>query len=312
MVNKNRKERVWFTVLVYCIIFLIFGFLMQKILDNWYQVLETGIKFKLGFLSLSIFLFFFYLFSLMLLWILITRKIGLKLSFGKNIYYWFVSQLGKYVPGKIVFLMSRAYFYKREGFRTSLTTSAFLIETAAGVISVSLLSIMLIYHYVTKEIVYLVPILLFALLFFQPKMVEHIVSLCSKIIGRQPVTLRLRMKDWIVLNFLYGLNYFILGGGAFFFFCKSIIDLDGEKGLFLIGALGLSSVLGMIAFFTPSGLGVREGSLFFLLSKVMSEGEAAVISVSSRVWMMCSELILIAIIYGVFHFSRSITVQENR
>jgi len=60
-------------------------------------------------------------------------------------------------------------------------------------------------------------------------------------------------------------------------------------------------LLGMIAFFAPAGLGVREGSLFFLLSKIMPEAEAAVISISSRVWMMCSELILIAIVYGIFH-----------
>jgi hypothetical protein len=33
----------------------------------------------------------------------------------------------------------------------------------------------------------------------------------------------------------------------------------------------------------------------------MPEGEAAIISVFSRVWMICTELILIALIHVIFH-----------
>lgn len=255
-------------------------------------------------LSFSVFLLISYFFALALLWELITRKVGLTLPLTKTIYYWFLSQLGKYVPGKIVFMISRAYFYKKEGFRVSLTVSSFLLETAAGVISLSLLSIVLIAHHVTKEILYFIPLLICAIFFFNPKIVERMVNLLNRIMEKQPVALGVKIGDWIVINCLYGLSFFLLAGGAFFFFCKSMFDFNGEHLLFLIGALGLSGALGMIAFFTPSGLGVREGSLFFLLSKIMPETEAAVIAISSRVWMMCSELMVIAIIYGAFHFRR--------
>ena len=299
---KENKKRRWSTALVYFIILLIFVFLVWKILENWSQVIKIERTFQPSLLSFSIILLITYFFSLALLWDLITRKIGLKLPFKKALYYWFLSQLGKYVPGKIVSMMGRSYFYKKEGFRMSLTASAFLLEAIAGVISLSLLSVMLIAHDVAREVLYLFPILLLALLFLYPKMVEHIVSLLNRTVGRQPITLRVRMRDWLLLNFLYGLNFFLLAGGAFFFFCKSILDFNEGQILFLIGALGISGVLGMIAFFTPSGFGVREGSLFFLLCKVMPEADAAVISVSSRLWMMCSELILIGIIYSIFHF----------
>jgi len=300
---QDEKRNKWRAGLVYFVILLIFGFLIQKILDNWSQVLEIGVTFQPDFLSLSVILLFSYFFLLTLLWHLITKSVGITLSLKENIYYWFLSQLGKYVPGKIVSIMSRSYFYKKKGFRISLTVSAFLLETLAGIISISLLSVILIAHYVTRELLYLIPILLFTLFLFYPQTVELMVNLLNRILGRQPIVLGVKMKDWLLLNFLYGLNFFLLAGGAFLFFCKSILDFngDGEQTLFLIGSLGLSGVLGIIAFFTPSGLGIREASLFFLLSKIMPEAEAAVIAVSSRVWLMCSELILIGIIYCIFH-----------
>ena len=213
--SKDKKERRWSTGLAYLIILLIFGFLAQKILENWSQVIKIERTFQPSLLSFSILLLITYFFSLSLLWNLITRKVGLKLPFKKAVYYWFLSQLGKYVPGKIFSMMGRSYLYKKEGFRMSLTSSAFLLEAIAGVISLSLLSVMLIAHDVAGEVLYLFPILLLALLFFHPKMVEHIVNLLNRAVGRQPITLRVRMRDWFLLNFLYGLNFFLLAGGAF-------------------------------------------------------------------------------------------------
>ena len=298
---KNKGKIKWSAGLVYCIVLLIFGFLIQNISDNWSQVLEIRVNFQPGLLSLSVLLLISYFFLLALLWELITRRVGLKLPLRRTVYYWFLSQLGKYVPGKIVFVMSRAYFYKKEGFRISITASAFLLETIAGVISLSLISLILIAPYLTRDMVYLVLVLLLVLFGLHPRMVELAVSGLNRLLGRQSVALNVRWRDWILINVLYGCNFFLLAGGAFFLFCKSIFNVNGEQALFLIGALGLSGALGMIAFFAPAGLGVREGSLFFLLSKIMPEAEAAVISISSRVWMMCSELILIAIVYGIFH-----------
>ena len=308
---NEKKIQKWSAGLVYLIIVLIFGFLAQKISSSWSKVSDLRLTFRPGLLCVSIFFLTSYFFILSLLWELITRKVGLILPLRKTIYYWFLSQLGKYVPGKIVFMISRAYFYKKEGFRISLTASSFILESVAGVISLSLLSLVLIAHHVAREIVYLIPVVLSAIFFFHPKVVERMVSFLNQRLGRQPITLGVKTTDWIVLNCLYGVSFFLLAGGAFFFFCKSIISVNGEQALFLVGALGLSGALGMIAFFTPSGLGVREGALFFLLCKVMPETEAAVISIASRAWMMCSELFLIAVVYGIFRFGSIVAAREK-
>jgi len=67
--------------------------------------------------------------------------------------------------------------------------------------------------------------------------------------------------------------------------------------LFLTGALAISSTLGLIAIFAPSGLGVREGVLVYLLSFMMATPVAVIISILTRLWMTLIEIGLIGVIY---------------
>jgi uncharacterized membrane protein YbhN (UPF0104 family) len=67
--------------------------------------------------------------------------------------------------------------------------------------------------------------------------------------------------------------------------------------LFLTGALAISSTLGLIALFAPSGLGVREGALVYLLSFMMATPVAVIISVLTRIWMTLIEIGLIGVVY---------------
>ena len=72
--------------------------------------------------------------------------------------------------------------------------------------------------------------------------------------------------------------------------------------LFLTGALAISSTLGLIAIFAPSGLGVREGALVYLLSFVMAAPVAVLISILTRIWMTLIEIGLIGVVYLIDRF----------
>jgi uncharacterized membrane protein YbhN (UPF0104 family) len=67
--------------------------------------------------------------------------------------------------------------------------------------------------------------------------------------------------------------------------------------LFLTGALAISSTLGLIALFAPSGLGVREGALVYILSFMMAPPVAVILSVLTRIWMTLIEIGLIGVVY---------------
>jgi uncharacterized membrane protein YbhN (UPF0104 family) len=53
----------------------------------------------------------------------------------------------------------------------------------------------------------------------------------------------------------------------------------------------------LIAIFAPSGLGVREGALVYLLSLMMATPVAVIIAVLTRIWMTLIEIGLIGMVY---------------
>ena len=74
--------------------------------------------------------------------------------------------------------------------------------------------------------------------------------------------------------------------------------------LFLTGALAISSTLGLIALFAPSGLGVREGALVYILSFMMATPVTVILSVLTRIWMTLIEIGLIGVVYLLRKFQR--------
>jgi uncharacterized membrane protein YbhN (UPF0104 family) len=74
--------------------------------------------------------------------------------------------------------------------------------------------------------------------------------------------------------------------------------------IFLTGALAISSTLGLIAIFAPSGLGVREGALVYLLSSIMPTPVAVIISILTRIWMTLIEIGLIGMVYLISRFQK--------
>jgi uncharacterized membrane protein YbhN (UPF0104 family) len=74
--------------------------------------------------------------------------------------------------------------------------------------------------------------------------------------------------------------------------------------IFLTGALAISSTLGLIAIFAPSGLGVREGALVYLLSFMMATPVAVIISILTRIWMTLIEIGLIGMVYLISRFQK--------
>ena len=68
-----------------------------------------------------------------------------------------------------------------------------------------------------------------------------------------------------------------MGGVGFYLFVTSVYPVMPDYILFLTGALAVSSMLGLMAIFAPSGLGVREGALVYLLSFIMATPIAVIV-----------------------------------
>ena len=154
-----------------------------------------------------------------------------------------------------------------------------------------------------KQIWWLILLFIFILISLHPQILQKILNWVLMKFKREPILLSVSYGEilWILL---VNVIAWIVGGIGFYLFVESVFLVSSEYILFLTGALAFSSILGLVAIFAPSGLGVREGALVYLLSYVMPEPVAVIISILTRIWMTLIEIGLIGMIYLFGRFRR--------
>jgi len=285
------------------IIVAIFLFLGKMVWENWNQVREASFTFKPFSLILSTLIFAFSYFIQIWAWYLITLRLGIAISWGETLEGWFTSQLGKYLPGKIWLLLGRFTYYESRGKSKKIISVALYFETvtllvAAGLIFLGTFSFFreMGPFYSGKQSWWLILLCLFAFIFLHPWVLQKILNWFLLKFKRDPISLSISYPNilWILIVCIF---VWVVEGFGFYLFIDSITPVSEKYILFLTGALAISTTLGLIAIFAPSGLGVREGALVYLLSLMMATPVAVVISILTRLWMTLIEIGLIGMVY---------------
>ena len=291
-------------VLKWILAFAIFVFLGKMVWDNWNQVKDVPFTLQLIPFILSILIFAFSYFIQIWAWYLITLKLKIAVSFPETIKSWFYSQLGKYLPGKVWLLLSRFYFYESKGMSRKWISVALYLEMVAVIVAAALifLASLIFLNEIElfcpkSQLLWLVPgFILVAFIFLHPWVLQKILNWVLVRLSREPISLSISYLDVLWILFICVVAW-LVGGLGFYLFVDSMYPVALQSILFLTGALAISSTLGLIAIFAPSGLGVREGALVYLLSFMMSTPVAVIISILTRLWMTFIEIGLIGVIY---------------
>jgi len=93
----------------------------------------------------------------------------------------------------------------------------------------------------------------------------------------------------------YLLTNFLLGM-AFVLIVWSLSDIGWGDVPLLVGGYNLAGVVGIVAFFAPAGLGVREGVLVGFLTPVVGGPVAATLAVLVRVVVTLADVIFVALV----------------
>ena len=90
-------------------------------------------------------------------------------------------------------------------------------------------------------------------------------------------------------------------GIAFFLFIKSIVPpIQLSHLLMIIAIYPLAWSLGVLSLVTPGGLGIREGILSVLLTLCLPPANAGLVALLSRVWVMSAEILLASIAWSFY------------
>jgi len=304
MAKFNFKQTVrWVMVIA------IFLFLARMVWENWSQVRNASFTLKPLPLILSSLIFGFSFFVQLWAWYLITLKLGIALSLRETLENWFYSQLGKYLPGKVWMILGRFYLYESKGKSKKLISTALYFEMVTIMVAGGLLFLFALFGFEETSFLFRgmqigwgVLILLMAFLGLHPRILEKVINWVLIRFNREGIVLSITYLDVLWILFICVLSW-LIGGVGFYLFVDSIYPISSKYFLFLTGGLAISSTLGLIAVFAPAGLGVREGTLVYLLTYVVPAPIAVILSVATRLWLTLIEIGLIGLVYfgGKFH-----------
>lgn len=204
-----------------------------------------------------------------------------------------ISQLGKYVPGKVWALvtqieMTREHKVPPERSFGS-TMLAVATSTACG-LAVAAVTLPLTSRAARDEYWWLFLSAPALMMLLHPKIVTWALGTMLRLIRRPPLEhpvslgVTLRAVGWTVLGWaLFGVHTWLLcvaAGG------------DGRGLPFIAtGAYALAFVAGFIVFIAPGGIGAREAALTLVLTPVLPAGAPVVVAIASRVLLTGADLI---------------------
>jgi hypothetical protein len=247
------------------------------------------------------------------LWRELLRGLGVDFPLSTGARVFFVSQLGKYVPGSVwpIVLQMEAGRARGASRRTMLTANllAVAVNTAVGLLVAAVLLPFYNHTVLTRYWwVLLAGILLAGLL--HPKIFPRLLNATLARFGREPLVPVLSARTlfraglWSVACWiLFGLQLGILA------------DAVSHKGLGLYllctGAMALAVSAGVLFLPAPAGAGVRDVVVVLLLSAVMRPGAALGLTLITRLSLVVGDLLLALLAWLGQRTSSSATVART-
>lgn len=298
---KTKKQRIM-SWCKYAFLILVVVFLARYFYKNWDSYANLDVEIHWGIFAVAVIFYFLYKISLASLWHYLTWLNGGAIGYPEALTAYLYSILGKYIPGKVFMLLARIPPYEEKGVPMRKVTVCFLIEnvcTLLGAAFLFLLSLLFFPNDVLAD--YKWAAILLVIAFFvciNPKIINFFLRIAGKLMKKDDMEIPMTYLQMIKVVLLFICNWIVVGIGFYMLTC-SIYRIPLSELLYVAGIFGLSCIIGILAIFAPSGLGVREGILVLGLNLVMPNEYAVIISIVSRLWMTVSELALIGIAFVV-------------
>ena len=241
-----------------------------------------------------------------LLWRHITTVLGgVKPAARASLRIYFISSLGRYIPGKLWQIAGLAMLAQKAGISAVPATAASLAGQLAFLTSGLVFLALLLPGWggAAPVIGAVLTLIVAAGGFFvitSTKLGHRFREWLTKRFGARfgsalMLLDRIRWRDAITWWIAYAATWALLGA-AFVVFVMAFVPLDQMQMLHVAGTVAAAYLFGYVAFFSFAGLGIREAVMLGLLTQVMPAAAALVVSVTSRLWFTAAELLPLALI----------------
>lgn len=277
------------------IIYLLTLFFIVRIFYLYWPKLEDSFNhINIFYLLLSVLCFSFSFIVLGFVWHQIIKTLG-RINLIESLFIYYKSQIIRYIPGNIWGFGARIYFLKKAGFESAQTIPALVYENL--LLCFSSITAYFIFRYFLAVPLYLdASLAIIGVIILLVLINRKIFFLFIKIFRRIDINYDISLKKTAIYVSQY-LFFWLLCGFGLYFLVLSFTSLAISKIGAIIMIYAVAWAIGYLSLITPSGLGVRELSLIFLLPKVVVQSLAGLLAVFSRLVSLTGELLGLIILY---------------
>lgn len=205
---------------------------------------------------------------------------------------WFLSNLARYVPGKVFQFIAVAQLSRNAGLSGAVLLTSMLVHTGFALLSAAVVASWTL----AADVLPALPpgavagaVTLAALAAVHPAFLNRLLQLIPRLLKKPVIRWNARWVDGIGLLALSVVSW-ALYGVAYQMFMASLADVPWRLLPQMAGVNALSFLIGYVSPL-PGGTGLREVTMTGLLHPYLQPGVAAVMSIASRLWTIAAELL---------------------
>lgn len=287
---------MWWRVAQVALALLIVGIALYKLIGNWQELRAQDIAWSVRPLLLlaSVLIVWAAYGMLIEAWRRVVTAMRQRLSYVDAARICMVSNLGKYIPGKVWAIAGNALLAQRAGVEAHAAVAAAILNQAlaigSGVILVGVLSPAALRVYGNGYVVATVALGVLALVAVLTLTSPHALRLLQRILPASipplaPVSLGVMLGS-LTANALAWGGY----GIAFLVLARGLTPDAALKWAQATTVFTISYLVGLVALFAPGGVGVRESAFTLLLAPRLGLKLALALALATRVLLTITEL----------------------
>jgi uncharacterized membrane protein YbhN (UPF0104 family) len=245
-------------------------------------------------LLLSFFALILHFISYSKSWQEIMHALGAPISLSQSAWMIATTQIGKYIPGKIWYMLGRVYIGTKEKIDGKSLAVSMVLETCLLLISSSiifLLSTIINGNYSTIYLSICIVLTLLAITVLHPRILSWATNFILRLFNKREIQINVSYLQIIKLS-VYFFGLWIAQIIGFYLLIRAIYPVSITNIFTVSAAYTLSWMVGFAVIIVPGGLGVREGMMSLLLSPILPAPLDIAISFIARVWITVFELVV--------------------
>jgi uncharacterized membrane protein YbhN (UPF0104 family) len=301
--TPRRREILSGAVLV-----LVLAAVTVAVARNWAAFIDSIHKIGIVGVALSLAAAMVGVFGSYLSWRSVLIGLGIRFGFFEGAHLFFVSQLGKYLPGSVWPIVMQMEAGRRRGAsRKTMLAGNLIVVLLSVCVGVVLAGLLLPFSSpaALHRFWWALAALPLLLVMAHPRSLPFLLDLVLKVLRRDPLEVQMTPKEtmaavgWSTLRWVgFGTHLAVLAAAV----SKPSLGLL----TLCIGGMALAVSAGLLFLPAPAGAGMREIVLAFVLVAALTSGLIVAVVIASRAIIAVADLLL-AIIFSATGLSRTVT-----